>query len=92
LISYVVKLDNNNRPIYQLEITSEKKINNFILEILVATDSENIKLNILNCESQQFEKNILKLNLVKGKNTFKFVLDDILKHSIYYKQIRKNEI
>lgn len=92
LISYVVKIDNNNRPIYQLEITSEKKINNFILEILVATDSENIKLNILNCESQQFEKNILKLNLDKGKNIFKFVLDDILKHSIYYKQIRKNEI
>lgn len=92
LISYVVKLDNNNRPIYHLEITSEKKINSFFLEILVATDSDNAKVNILNCQNHQFEKNILKLNLEKGINTLRFVLDDFLKHSIYYKQVSKNEI
>ena len=51
-----------------------------------------MKINILKSDRGQFEKNTLKLNLEVGKNTIKFVLDDFLKHSIYYKQLAKYEI
>jgi len=91
IISFVIELE-NEKPVYQLEIESIKKLNQVYIEILVATDSENMKINILKCENGNFEKNILTLNLEIGKNIYKFVLNDFLKHSIYYKQISKNEI
>lgn len=91
LFSYVVELE-NGKPIYQLEIETIKKLNSVYIEVSVATDGDNMKINILNCDKGKFKKNTLKLNLEIGKNTIKFVLDDFLKHSIYYKQLTKYEI
>ncbi len=91
LFSYVVELE-DGKPVYQLEIETIKKLNSVYIEVSVATDGDNMKINILKCDKGQSEKNTLKLNLEIGKNTIKFVLDDFLKHSIYYKQLTKYEI
>ena len=86
LSSFVIGLK-NDLPIYQLDIEVSENINNLKLEILVATDSDKMKLRILECDEQKFEQNILILDLKKGVNKIEYILDDFLKHSIYYKKI-----